>query len=505
MKNPSQAGWFRTTGWGAAVIILAASLAVAPGIARAACGGDCNNDNVVTINELVLGIDINLGTMPLSACENADADGSGTVLVNDNVTGVNNALNGCQGGGAVCGDGITQTGEDCDPGSICIGGDNAGTACTQESDCMGDGVCDTFGQKGPPGTVPRKVCSDNSECGGALCIHCKTFSKDGCANNCSTEMVSRLKLVPGELEGGDIKPGTSGAFVHGDPFMVPLQLNGINTLRSGSKETADGVIPIAQRPDGVSLDRIPITTLACACVRGTVYRTCGGTQYESDGLTASTDCTFDDSVCAGLKPCAAVAGPGNSGEGALGCTGLPSVSYTITQDAGGTMCPVEVAMCENAGPAIYTPGPAGPAGSQILAAASQIGTVTGLCTGTDPAMYGPDGEFCTDDDPLIPTTVRGLPSITTLVTGTASSAVTNADGVDGNDLGPYPISGAVKSCEDIVAGNTACAAQAGAFTAAGLTRNETLGDTANVNVFVSQCTLPEDPNVTECETIPTCP
>lgn len=504
MKNPSQAGWSRSTGWAAAVAVLAASLAVAPSTARAACVGDCNNSGTVTIDELVLGIDINLGTMPLSACTNASGNGS-TVLVNDNVTAVNNALHGCAA--AVCGDGITQSGEDCDPGSMCIGNDKAGSACATDADCCpgGDctnvgGVCDTFGQKGPPGTAPRKVCTADSDCGGAKCIRCKAFGGNGCAANCTTEEESRIELVPGQLSGGDITPGTSGAFVHGSPFMVPLTLSGINTLRAGSKPTASGVLPLAQRAESVNLARIPISTLACACVRGVVFKTCGGTEYEADGVTSSTNCTSDDTLCAGKKPCTAVAGPGNAGEGAIGCTGLPSASYSVEQDAGGTMCDLNTfpEMCPNAGPAIVTPGPAGPAGSQILATASGIGTVTGLCSGADQSMYGPDGQFCTDDDPFSPSSLRGTPSIVTLVSGTATVTLNNVNGNDGDNLGPYSISGAVKSCEDIAAGNSAGAAQAGAFTAAGLTRNPTLGDTANVNVFVSQCTLPADPTVISC-------
>ncbi|HVO23441.1 MAG TPA: hypothetical protein VMW56_07415 [Candidatus Margulisiibacteriota bacterium] len=501
MKNPRKAGWWsHTTGWAAAVVTLTASLAVAPSIARAACVGDCNNSGTVTIDELVLGIDINLGTMPLTACSNASSNGT-TVLVNDNVTAVNNALHGCAS--AVCGDGITQSGEDCDPGSICIGGDNAGTVCTKESDCMGDGVCDTFGQKGPPGTVPRKVCSGDDECGGAKCIHCKAFSANGCAANCTTEMASRIKLVPGVFGAGGGQAGTSYATVNASlvPNGLTLLLNGINTVRSGSKPSANGTIPLAQRRDDANLPRIPITTLSCACVRGVVYKTCGGTQYEQDGVTESTNCT-DVDTCAqsGKPPCAPVAGPGNSSEGVIGCTGLPSASYSIEQDAGGEMCPDGVVPCDKAGPAIYMPGPAGAAGSEILAAASGIGTVMGQCKCvgcSNPGDYGTDGQFCTNDDPFSPPDLRGIPSIVTLVSGEATVTLNNVNG-DGDSFGPFSIDGTAKSCEDVAAGNTAGAAQAGAFTAAGPTRNRTLGDTANVNIFVAQCTLPADPTVISC-------
>src|SRR5690242_6851662 len=42
---------------------------------------------------------------------------------------------------ARCGDGIVQSaiGEECDDGGTCVGGANAGTHCTAESDCLGNG------------------------------------------------------------------------------------------------------------------------------------------------------------------------------------------------------------------------------------------------------------------------------------------------------------------------------------------------------------------------------
>ena len=177
MKNPRQAVWSRTTGWAAAVVALAATVVVAPSIARAACAGDCNGDNQVTVNELIQMVNIALGSAAVATCTAGDVNSDGEITVNEIVAGVNNALNdSCPTTTlGVCGDGIKNGTEECDPGSMCIGGTNAGTACTKEADCQGEGVCDTFGQQGPPGTVPRKVCSADNECGGAKCIHCKRF------------------------------------------------------------------------------------------------------------------------------------------------------------------------------------------------------------------------------------------------------------------------------------------------------------------------------------------
>lgn len=484
MKNPSQAAWSRTTGWAAAVVALAATFAVAPSIARATCVGDCNNDGEVTINELINMVNIALETAPISGCMAGDANGDGSITVNEIVAGVNNALNGCPPMGG-CGDGVTEAPEECDPGSVCIGGTNAGASCTQESDCQGEGICDTFGQAGTAGTVPRKVCSADNECGGAKCIHCKRFSKNGCANNCTTESTNVTHLVPGQLNATstDIVPGTSGAIVHGDILTIPLPLEGTTALIAG-KPGSNGLIPLAQKVDGTNLNRIPVQMIACACVRGSEYRTCGGTQFDADGKTLSINCTTDATLCDGKKPCTAVAGVGNAGEGVIGCGGLPSDSYEIVQDAGGDKCASDVIGCQFAGPVIFTPNPAaGAAGSQVLASASAIGTVTGLCTGNT-ADYGPDHEFCTDDDPNT-AAVRGTPSIQTLVTGTASAMILGANGFPSpdNDIGPFSITGHGITCDKIAQGMTSGGAQAGAFTSLD---QPTTGDIVVTNVFIAQ-------------------
>lgn len=60
-----------------------------------ACVGDCNDDHMVAINELVLGVNIALGLTPVSTCTAFDANGDGMVGINELVTAVNNALDGC--------------------------------------------------------------------------------------------------------------------------------------------------------------------------------------------------------------------------------------------------------------------------------------------------------------------------------------------------------------------------------------------------------------------------
>jgi hypothetical protein len=64
-------------------------------IIAAACRGDCNSDGMVTINELITGVNIALGNTAIEQCPSFDSDGDGNVAINELIAAVNNALNGC--------------------------------------------------------------------------------------------------------------------------------------------------------------------------------------------------------------------------------------------------------------------------------------------------------------------------------------------------------------------------------------------------------------------------
>lgn len=61
----------------------------------AGCPGDCNRDGVVTVDEILSGVNIALGTLPMEVCPASDADGNGSVTVDELLLAVNHALNGC--------------------------------------------------------------------------------------------------------------------------------------------------------------------------------------------------------------------------------------------------------------------------------------------------------------------------------------------------------------------------------------------------------------------------
>ena len=59
------------------------------------CVGDCDDSGAVTVNEMILGVNINLGADPVTVCPAFDCDDTGTVPVNCLIQGVNNLLGGC--------------------------------------------------------------------------------------------------------------------------------------------------------------------------------------------------------------------------------------------------------------------------------------------------------------------------------------------------------------------------------------------------------------------------
>jgi len=80
---------WRLGGW------LLATLLIASPPPAGACVGDCNGDAVVLINELIMGVNVALGTAPVAACTAFDDDDNGEVRINELLLGVNRAADGC--------------------------------------------------------------------------------------------------------------------------------------------------------------------------------------------------------------------------------------------------------------------------------------------------------------------------------------------------------------------------------------------------------------------------
>lgn len=79
---------------GVAAITLAFAAAI-PAAAPAVCTGDCDGSTAVTVDEVVVGLSMALGTLPVAECVAFDADSSSSVTVDEIVSAVSNALDGC--------------------------------------------------------------------------------------------------------------------------------------------------------------------------------------------------------------------------------------------------------------------------------------------------------------------------------------------------------------------------------------------------------------------------
>ncbi len=393
--------------------------------------------------------------------------------------GINKAM-------AVCGDGTVDSGEDCDLGGSCVGGSAAGTAChVGDATCTG-GTCTTFGGK-------------------------------GCAANCTTEHDILYTLVPGVLDGLNVAPGTSGVAIASDFLSIPLPLGpacngGDNAgatcatqddcpggtcvpsqqILTVGKKSADGTIPVVVKASTVKFPGIPVGSgLACGCIHGISSKTCGGTFFEPDGHTLSTNCTPGFSTgdpCAGKAPCAFVHGDGNTAAGTIGCNGLSNTDISFEQDSGGSG---GACAAPNSCPAIVSFSGSGGPGSAVIFQTLGITAALGNCVGSDPSVYGPDGVFCTDDDPSggIIAVAGTLP----VTTGTATAVVHNANGSDGTDLGPVTATGAPFSCTAIECGANSSAAGAGVVGAFSFVHLDTVGDVA-VTAQLFAAGTPPDPS-----------
>jgi hypothetical protein len=61
----------------------------------ARCAGDCNGNGTVTVNELIMAVNIALGALPSGNCPACDTNGDGAVSISELVAAVTKALNGC--------------------------------------------------------------------------------------------------------------------------------------------------------------------------------------------------------------------------------------------------------------------------------------------------------------------------------------------------------------------------------------------------------------------------
>lgn len=164
-------------------ILVMMLLAAAPfGTASANCGGDCGDDGEVTVDELVLGVNIALGTTPLSQCASFDTSNDNEVTVDELVGAVNNALNGCPYTGQFYGS-VTMDAGQSGKVNLAVQADGSATGTLKISD---GGSATFFGDGGSAGLIATVLVS------GTVDLDAGTFSLTGTYNDVAVTISGTL-------------------------------------------------------------------------------------------------------------------------------------------------------------------------------------------------------------------------------------------------------------------------------------------------------------------------
>jgi len=274
-----------------------------PWRASATCGGDCNGNGVVSIDELIRMVNIALGEVAVTVCAAGDANGDGAITISEIVSAVGNALDGCQATGDSCAAGTytyTFTNYCAEP--IFMGQNGPGSASTppsfpesgnwamappctaanQAAVCTGNGstcnvpVGDQFGQC---------TCSMDSDCpGSAACIGglCSTtttfcmpqnwssgvfWPRTGCTLSDSTTLTcttGQCNGVPGS-SGGQLDCGAGSNQFGPAPPIVLFEATTTGSAVNYDVSLNSGYnVSLAAVPNGGGYV-FPLTTTAAAC------------------------------------------------------------------------------------------------------------------------------------------------------------------------------------------------------------------------------------------------
>lgn len=396
------------------------------------CAGDCDASGDVAINELIVCVNIALGSAPVANCSPCDVDGSGDVAINELIAAVNRALAGC--------------------------------------DDETDGVCGDGEEN-----VEGEQCDDGNNIGG-----------DGCAANCTLE--TRRETV--------LDPVRAKATAQIRSLAIPLALRGTQALTVGdARPTAvrgkDGTIlfqpneiPVVIKAADVSFEPIPVFGIACACVRGVVPDGdrfgpgISGVGRIGCGEEGLTDVDFLVEADHNTTP----GSPGNGGS----ASGLPDdpecddtfsageyISSAACREGTDAACSLEgnshTGICQSPRRVTFSGGQA-PRGSVLLFNSTSIGLLrdgavctetrlpNGTCSFPD---YGPDCIPCTDDD-----REKGTPNIAPTTSGSATVYVYDVNNRQGDNIvagstcgGSTPcvtsVSGSIVDCDEVLSSPTA--------------------------------------------------
>ena len=357
------------------------------------CSGDCDGDRVVTVDELILGVNIVLEMRPVGACS-AFANSEGVVDIAQLIMGVNSALEGCP----VCGNGRLEGDETCDDGNR-VGGDGCAANCTGED--------------------RRTYLIAGGTCVGGL--------NDGAS--CQTQ---------DDCPGGVGPTPCDSATVQAGNFAIPLLLAGQEVLTTGRARASDpnGTLPVVIKAADVHFDPVRLVGVECVCVRAVALEAFGagnaGVGEIGCGPSGLPDIDVDtsrDHDIRSVDPTCATGTPDPDTDACIGpLTVNPSggagprgsavirLKVEVEEFPGSGSCAIETTtrVCQG-----------GPIPGRVCN--GETCGVGGQCV---PAK-GPDGEPCSGDEPAEVTTAATL----VVTTGSARGEVLNANAIPGKRIG----------------------------------------------------------------------
>jgi cysteine-rich repeat protein len=403
----------------AALSALVLLLAGAPRAFAQDCAGDCNASGDVAINELVVCVNIALGSAAVESCAPCDVNGDGSVTINELIASVGSALNGCipVGGDAYCGDGMMN--------------------------------------------VAGETCDDGNNQGG-----------DGCAPNCTIETRRTTELDPDRAK----------ATAQIRSLAIPLQLSGTQVLTVGAaRDTvtkgAGGKVlfeafqlPVTIKAVDVQFNPVPVFGISCACVRGVAVDAFGPGISGTGVIGCGTDglSNVDFKVVQDHDTT-----PGSAGNGGA-ASGLPDdpecddtsssgefINSTACLEGTGASCSTvnnsHLGKCNSPRVVTFSGGQA-PRGSVLLVNSSAIGLLQdgAACTTTKPMRngkcqfpdYGPDCLPCTDDD-----LEQGTPNIAPTTSGSAEVNIYDVNDTAGDNIVAGTTCGGTTACVTKVTGS----------------------------------------------------
>lgn len=207
------------------------------GTAGAQCVGDCSNDGQVTVDEIISGVVLALGTGTIDTCPAFDSNADGLVTVDEIVTAVNFALNGCPTECGDCSDDDGCTTDVCTDGQ-CV---NDPIVCPDDGEECTAELCDPLAGCGSSNVGDGTACDDGAgSCQGGVCTSLAVITYEQDFEE--LDAMSNTALADdGWVVFGNVFDGVTGRYLYGyGAFPAPNGGTAFSAIESGQGGPGQG-------------------------------------------------------------------------------------------------------------------------------------------------------------------------------------------------------------------------------------------------------------------------